>query len=240
MNSSFTVYRYFIIQLHLSISLFVYVIKLLYASVIQCLLYIWCHLLICKSLYPTVEFNTAKGCFTTNLFTKVDIHFSFLALTCPSSLSLFITPLCLMFFPLICSVSLQLLAIVQQKAMLGVVDSTLKFALSALWNLTDEMPTAARNFIECQGLELYEEVLEVVELQEYTDINTEMHPHTQTSSHAVYWFVLQSYYTEPSIQQKVLGLLVGSVCVCIYVELLVQNGFLIMCHVCHSKILFKF
>ncbi|XP_068558043.1 protein zyg-11 homolog isoform X3 [Cebidichthys violaceus] len=70
----------------------------------------------------------------------------------------------------------QLLAIVQQKAMVGVVDSTLKFALSALWNLTDEMPAAARNFIECQGLELYEEVLE-------------------------------SYYTEPSIQQKVLGLL---------------------------------
>ncbi|XP_031710276.1 protein zyg-11 homolog isoform X2 [Anarrhichthys ocellatus] len=54
----------------------------------------------------------------------------------------------------------QLLAIVQQKAMVGVVDSTLKFALSALWNLTDEMPTAARNFMECQGLELYEEVLE--------------------------------------------------------------------------------
>ncbi|CAN9503102.1 unnamed protein product [Ophioblennius macclurei] len=70
----------------------------------------------------------------------------------------------------------QLLAIVQQKAMVGVVDSTLKFALSALWNLTDEMPAAARNFIECQGLELYEEVLE-------------------------------SYYNEPSIQQKVLGLL---------------------------------
>ncbi|XP_041658329.1 protein zyg-11 homolog [Cheilinus undulatus] len=74
------------------------------------------------------------------------------------------------------SIMKQLLAIVQQKAMVGVVDSTLKFALSALWNLTDEMPTAARNFIECQGLELYEEVLE-------------------------------SYYTEPSIQQKVLGLL---------------------------------
>ncbi|XP_076733015.1 protein zyg-11 homolog isoform X4 [Maylandia zebra] len=71
---------------------------------------------------------------------------------------------------------MKLLAIVQQKAMVGVVDSTLKFALSALWNLTDEMPVAARNFIECRGLELYEEVLE-------------------------------SYYTEPSIQQKVLGLL---------------------------------
>ncbi|KAK2822069.1 hypothetical protein Q5P01_022134 [Channa striata] len=70
----------------------------------------------------------------------------------------------------------QLLAIVQQKAMVGVIDSTLNFALSALWNLTDEMPSAARNFIACQGLELYEEVLE-------------------------------SYYTEPSIQQKVLGLL---------------------------------
>ncbi|KAI2667206.1 hypothetical protein H4Q32_003629 [Labeo rohita] len=37
----------------------------------------------------------------------------------------------------------QLLSIVQQKASLGVVDSTLKFALSALWNLTDETPTAS-------------------------------------------------------------------------------------------------
>ncbi|KAG8013959.1 Protein zyg-11-like protein, partial [Nibea albiflora] len=81
-------------------------------------------------------------------------------------------------------VAKQLLAIVQQKAMAGVVDTTLKFALSALWNLTDEMPTAARNFIDCQGLELYEEVLE-------------------------------SYYTEPSIQQKLLGLLVGFI-VCVY------------------------
>ncbi|XP_046882915.1 protein zyg-11 homolog isoform X2 [Hypomesus transpacificus] len=70
----------------------------------------------------------------------------------------------------------QLLGIVQQKAMVGVVDSTLKFALSALWNLTDETPTASRHFIQCQGLELYEEVLE-------------------------------SYYSESSVQQKVLGLL---------------------------------
>ncbi|KAM9789851.1 protein zyg-11 homolog [Neosynchiropus ocellatus] len=58
------------------------------------------------------------------------------------------------------SIMKQLLAIVQQKAMVGVLDSTLKFALSALWNLTDETPTAARNFIESNGLELYEEVLE--------------------------------------------------------------------------------
>ncbi|XP_008431398.1 protein zyg-11 homolog isoform X1 [Poecilia reticulata] len=70
----------------------------------------------------------------------------------------------------------QLLTVVQHKAMLGLVDPTLKFALSALWNLTDETPTAARNFIECQGLELYMEVLE-------------------------------SYYSETAIQQKVLGLL---------------------------------
>ncbi|XP_054889767.1 protein zyg-11 homolog isoform X3 [Poeciliopsis prolifica] len=71
---------------------------------------------------------------------------------------------------------MKLLTVVQQKAMLGVVDPTLKFALSALWNLTDETPAAARNFIECQGLELYKEVLE-------------------------------SYYSETTIQQKVLGLL---------------------------------
>lgn len=66
--------------------------------------------------------------------------------------------------------SQQLLAIVQQKAMVGVMDSTLKFALSALWNLTDEMPIAARNFIDCQGLELYEEVLEVEESKNDTDV----------------------------------------------------------------------
>ncbi|XP_046882916.1 protein zyg-11 homolog isoform X3 [Hypomesus transpacificus] len=62
----------------------------------------------------------------------------------------------------------QLLGIVQQKAMVGVVDSTLKFALSALWNLTDETPTASRHFIQCQGLELYEEVLEnnIAEVEE--------------------------------------------------------------------------
>ncbi|CAM9148488.1 unnamed protein product [Lampetra planeri] len=74
------------------------------------------------------------------------------------------------------SIMKQLLAIVQQRAMVGVVDATLKFALSALWNLTDDTPTSARVFIECHGLELYEEVLE-------------------------------SYYSETSVQQKVLGLL---------------------------------
>ncbi|XP_056599081.1 protein zyg-11 homolog isoform X3 [Triplophysa dalaica] len=70
----------------------------------------------------------------------------------------------------------QLLSIVQQKATLGVVDSTLKFALSALWNLTDETPTACRHFIQCKGVELYMELLE-------------------------------SYFSESSIQQKLLGLL---------------------------------
>uniref|UniRef100_A0A674NGH5 Zyg-11 family member, cell cycle regulator, like n=1 Tax=Takifugu rubripes TaxID=31033 RepID=A0A674NGH5_TAKRU len=74
------------------------------------------------------------------------------------------------------SIMKQLLAIVQQKAMVGALDSSLKFALTALWNLTDEMPSAGRSFIECRGLELYQEVLE-------------------------------SYYGEPSIQQKILGLL---------------------------------
>lgn len=47
--------------------------------------------------------------------------------------------------------------------MVGAMDSSLKFALTALWNLTDEMPDAARSFIECRGLELYQEVLEVRE-----------------------------------------------------------------------------
>lgn len=47
--------------------------------------------------------------------------------------------------------------------MVGALDSSLKFALTALWNLTDETPGAARTFLKCQGLELYLEVLEVRE-----------------------------------------------------------------------------
>ncbi|KAG5850008.1 hypothetical protein ANANG_G00077720 [Anguilla anguilla] len=70
----------------------------------------------------------------------------------------------------------QLLHIVRQKTAQVVVDATLKFTLSALWNLTDESPTTCRHFIENQGLELFIKVLE-------------------------------SFPTESSIQQKVLGLL---------------------------------
>uniref|UniRef100_A0A8C2ZHW1 Zyg-11 family member, cell cycle regulator n=1 Tax=Cyclopterus lumpus TaxID=8103 RepID=A0A8C2ZHW1_CYCLU len=54
----------------------------------------------------------------------------------------------------------QLLHIVCQKATKGVVDATLKFTLSALWNLTDESPTTCRHFIENQGLDLFIKVLE--------------------------------------------------------------------------------
>ncbi|XP_061894463.1 protein zyg-11 homolog isoform X1 [Entelurus aequoreus] len=54
----------------------------------------------------------------------------------------------------------QLLHIVRQKATQGMVDATLKFTLSALWNLTDESPTTCRHFIENQGLDLFIKVLE--------------------------------------------------------------------------------
>ncbi|KAJ8376330.1 hypothetical protein SKAU_G00069100 [Synaphobranchus kaupii] len=89
----------------------------------------------------------------------------------------------------------QLLHIVRQKTAQGIVDATLKFTLSALWNLTDESPTTCRHFIENQGLELFIKVLE-------------------------------SFPSESSIQQKVLGLLnniaeVGE----LHTELMVQ-GFL--------------
>uniref|UniRef100_A0A8C4DGM5 Zyg-11 family member, cell cycle regulator n=1 Tax=Dicentrarchus labrax TaxID=13489 RepID=A0A8C4DGM5_DICLA len=46
----------------------------------------------------------------------------------------------------------QLLHIVRQKATQGMVDATLKFTLSALWNLTDESPTTCRHFIENQDI----------------------------------------------------------------------------------------
>uniref|UniRef100_UPI0037E752FA protein zyg-11 homolog isoform X3 n=1 Tax=Semicossyphus pulcher TaxID=241346 RepID=UPI0037E752FA len=87
----------------------------------------------------------------------------------------------------------QLLQIVRQKATQGIVDATLKFTLSALWNLTDESPTTCRHFIENQGLDLFIKVLE-------------------------------SFPSESSIQQKVLGLLnniaeVGE----LHVELMVQS-----------------
>ncbi|XP_051789209.1 protein zyg-11 homolog isoform X1 [Erpetoichthys calabaricus] len=70
----------------------------------------------------------------------------------------------------------QLLHIVKQKTSQNLVDTTLKFTLSALWNLTDESPTTCRHFIENQGLELFMRVLE-------------------------------TFPSESSIQQKVLGLL---------------------------------
>ena len=103
------------------------------------LCYVCCCLSVCKPFIPTVALILPASV-SCVLFSQFD----FWQLNTPRA-----------------SVSQQLLAVVQQKAMVGVLDSTLKFALSALWNLTDEMPTAARNFIECQGLELYEEVLEV-------------------------------------------------------------------------------
>ncbi|KAM4655103.1 protein zyg-11 homolog B isoform 5-T5 [Amazona ochrocephala] len=76
----------------------------------------------------------------------------------------------------------QLLQIVKQKTNQNLVDTTLKFTLSALWNLTDESPTTCRHFIENQGLELFMRVLE-------------------------FFFFPQSFPSESSIQQKVLGLL---------------------------------
>uniref|UniRef100_A0A8C7SNA8 Zyg-11 family member, cell cycle regulator n=1 Tax=Oncorhynchus mykiss TaxID=8022 RepID=A0A8C7SNA8_ONCMY len=98
----------------------------------------------------------------------------------------------------------QLLHIVRQKATQGGVDATLKFTLSALWNLTDESPTTCRHFIENQGLELFIKVLE-------------------------------SFPSESSIQQKVLGLLnniaeVGE----LHEELMVQGFLDHICSLLHS------
>lgn len=65
----------------------------------------------------------------------------------------------------------------QQKATVGALDSSLKFALTALWNLTDEMPSAGRSFLECRGLELYQEVLEVREQADQRNSETHVFPH---------------------------------------------------------------
>ncbi|XP_013407895.1 protein zyg-11 homolog B [Lingula anatina] len=54
----------------------------------------------------------------------------------------------------------KLLSIVKEKAESQVVDITMKFSLSALWNLTDESPATCSIFISEGGLELFMQVLE--------------------------------------------------------------------------------
>ncbi len=55
----------------------------------------------------------------------------------------------------------KLLRIVRRRTEDKSIDVTLKFTLSALWNLTDESPTTCSVFLEEGGLELYIEVLNV-------------------------------------------------------------------------------
>jgi len=72
----------------------------------------------------------------------------------------------------------KLLQIVDQKLQAGEVDVTLKFTLSALWNLTDESPSTCEMFLQAGGLDLFVGLL-----------NTER------------------FLNEASIETKVLGLL---------------------------------
>lgn len=76
----------------------------------------------------------------------------------------------------------QLLHIVRQKATQGMVDATLKFTLSALWNLTDESPTTCRHFIENQGLDLFIKVLEVNGERKKTSLARLRHQQAASSS----------------------------------------------------------
>ncbi|XP_062850634.1 protein zyg-11 homolog [Trichomycterus rosablanca] len=57
-------------------------------------------------------------------------------------------------------VIIKLLCVVQQKASVGVCDTSLEFTLSALWSLTDNTHSACTHFLQCEGLELYTELLE--------------------------------------------------------------------------------
>lgn len=74
------------------------------------------------------------------------------------------------------------------------VDATLKFTLSALWNLTDESPTTCRHFIENQGLELFIKVLEVYNntnevLQRQETAATHYYTHSSQLCVALYKYV---------------------------------------------------
>ncbi|XP_058250916.1 protein zyg-11 homolog isoform X2 [Hemibagrus wyckioides] len=53
-----------------------------------------------------------------------------------------------------------LLHVVQQKASVGLLDSILEGTLTALWGLTDDTHSACTHFLQCEGLELYKELLE--------------------------------------------------------------------------------
>ena len=55
----------------------------------------------------------------------------------------------------------KLLYIVKEKMNSVAVDITMKFTLSALWNLTDESPSTCEIFLQEGGLELFLSVLEV-------------------------------------------------------------------------------
>lgn len=54
----------------------------------------------------------------------------------------------------------KLLAMVRTKVESKSVDITMKFTLSALWNLTDESATTCEVFLDEGGMELFLEVLE--------------------------------------------------------------------------------
>ncbi|KAL5021080.1 hypothetical protein ScPMuIL_000235 [Solemya velum] len=56
----------------------------------------------------------------------------------------------------------KMLKVVKQKMEERVVDITLKFTLSALWNLTDESPPTCHVFLKDNGLELFMNALQVV------------------------------------------------------------------------------
>lgn len=54
----------------------------------------------------------------------------------------------------------KLLAMVREKVDAKSVDITMKFTLSALWNLTDESATTCKVFLQKGGFKLFLEVLE--------------------------------------------------------------------------------
>jgi len=55
---------------------------------------------------------------------------------------------------------LKLLAMVRSKVESKLVDITMKFTLSALWNLTDESAATCKVFLDEGGMELFLEVLD--------------------------------------------------------------------------------
>lgn len=88
------------------------------------------------------------------------------------------------------------------------VDATMRFSLSAIWNLTDESPDACKVFYELQGIDLAIECMKVSSVSHVMLMSSHI-----TLLRVFHIFQVYTGYSNPDmrlqIQIKVVGLLVS-------------------------------